>query len=65
MKVKLIKNYKIHNIKQKYYLKAYLKIYKIKAADEKKSLKNYVLQFRVIFSQLMNKDKLNHYIKCL
>ncbi len=65
MKVKLIKNYKIHNIKQKYYSRTYFKMYKIKVIDRKKDLKNYVLQFKVIFNQLINKDKLNHYTECL
>jgi len=65
IKEKLIKNYKRYDVKQKYYFWIYLEEYKWKAADNKKELKNYVLQFWIIFSQLMIKGKLDQYMSCL
>ncbi len=63
LKERLQKDYIRQDIKQQYYLCAYLKQYK--QSFSKKDLCTYCLQYHVILSHLIVKQELNNYTACL
>jgi hypothetical protein len=63
LKEHLQKDYIRQNIKQQYYLRAYLEQYK--QFFSKKDLCTYCLQYCVILSHLIAKQELNNYTVCL
>lgn len=61
----LRKQYISQDANQKYYSRAFLEQYKMRAVDGKSGFRNYCMQFQSIAKKLMDRKELDSYTSCL